>query len=212
MTAAQTLLDDLTEIGAAVTMTGSRLLVRAGPQPVPKSLIDQLRNQKDDLAAVLESKSIEGAGGRQANDQTAVTDDGAFEERAALMEDGSGVPREWAEGFAWLDLTNRPTGFTQDRWQRLIDDGGRFLDRWGAEAARLEWQAEDVFGVHPVVPSARHDLMGLVPLIGGGDVVSITADRATIRRGTGAELTVLRQAVDGAVAVWDVVAGASEKD
>jgi hypothetical protein len=31
----------------------------------------------------------------------------------------------------------------------LIDDGGKFLDRWGVEAARLGWSALDVFGAHP---------------------------------------------------------------
>lgn len=129
-----------------------------------------------------------------------------FEERAAIIEHGTGVPREWAEGFARLDLTNRPTGFTDKRWRQLIDDGGRFLDRWGAEAERLGWKAEDVFGVHPVVPSARYDLMGLVPLIGGGNVVAVTENRATIRRQTGAELTYLRLAMEEAVAIWEVVA------
>jgi hypothetical protein len=83
------------------------------------------------------------------------------------------------------------------RWRWI-----RFLDRWAAEAIRLGWTAEDVFGVHPAAPGARYDCAGLVPLIGGGEVVSIAADRATIRMPTGGELVYLRRPRPGAVALW----------
>ena len=80
-----------------------------------------------------------------------------FEERAALIEYGAGVPREWAEGFARLDLASPPAGFDAKRWRTLIDDGGKFLDRWGGEAARLGWSALDLLGAHPVAPAFRYD-------------------------------------------------------
>ncbi len=32
------------------------------------------------------------------------------------------------------------------RWRQLIDDGGRFLDTWGSQAAEFGWRVEDVFG------------------------------------------------------------------
>ena len=128
-----------------------------------------------------------------------------FEERAALIEYGAGVPREWAEGFARLDMASPPRGLDQRRWRTLIDDGGRFLDQWGAEAARLGWSALDVFGVHPVAPNARYDAMGLVLLINGGEVISIKSDRATIRaRGSGSLLTYLRRPSAGGVALWEL--------
>jgi hypothetical protein len=47
-----------------------------------------------------------------------------FEERAALIEYGAGVPRAWAEGFACLDCASPLVGFSEDRWHRLINDGG----------------------------------------------------------------------------------------
>ena len=128
-----------------------------------------------------------------------------FEERAAIIEDGSGVPREWAEGFARLDLSNRPRGFTVERWRQLIDDGGRFLDRLGSKALSLGWKAEDVFGVHPTAPSARYDLMGLVPLISGGVVVSVSDDRAAIRHSSGSEVVYLRRPIAGAIALWELI-------
>lgn len=36
-----------------------------------------------------------------------------FEERAAIAEDGAGVPRNWAESFARLDIADRPPDFTE---------------------------------------------------------------------------------------------------
>jgi hypothetical protein len=123
-----------------------------------------------------------------------------FEERAALVEDGTGAPREWCEGFARLDLATPPTGFDDKRWRTLLDDGGRFLDRWGAEAARLGWSAEDVFGVHPIAPGARYDAAGLVVLIDGGAVVAIGRRSASIRtKSSGATLIYLRTPRDGSV-------------
>jgi hypothetical protein len=112
-----------------------------------------------------------------------------FEERAALIEYGAGVPREWAEGFARLDLASPPVGFDAKRWRTLIDDGGKFLDRWGGETARLGWSALDLFGAHPVAPAFRYDAAGLVNLISGGDVVDIRTDRAVIRTPSGTSLT-----------------------
>jgi hypothetical protein len=104
-----------------------------------------------------------------------------FAERSALIEYGAGAPRDWAEGFARLDLAKPPSGFYAARWQLVINDGGKFLDRWAAEAGRLGWQASDVFGVHPVAPSCRYDRMGLVLLINGGEVISIEASNAVIK-------------------------------
>ena len=128
----------------------------------------------------------------------------AFQERAALIEDGASVPRAWAEGLASLDLAAPPAGFTPALWQQVVEDGARFLDRWGSEAAELGWSALDVFGVHPVVPTSRFDAMGLVPLIRGGEVVAIAAERATICTPHGGQLTYLRRPRPGAVAFWDL--------
>src|SRR4051794_12127008 len=40
-----------------------------------------------------------------------------FEERAAIIEEGTGIPRAWAEGFAKLTAMPPPTGFGPDRWK-----------------------------------------------------------------------------------------------
>lgn len=133
-----------------------------------------------------------------------------FNERAAIIAEGAKVPAAWAEAFATLDCSRPVHPYTAHEWQRLIDDGARFLDRWGAEAAKLGWRTVDVFGV---VRSLGHDMRprdevgqraGLVPLIAGGVVTHITEDRATIVMPSGSSLTYLRRSVIDAVAIWEV--------
>jgi hypothetical protein len=129
-----------------------------------------------------------------------------FEERAAIVEYGAGVPRAWAEGFARLDTCCRPRGFSKAQWQQVIDDGGRFLDGgWAQKAAAIGWTATDIFGVHPLKPRVRFDAMGLVSLIRGGDVIDVQVDRAVIRMPTGNNLTYyLRRHFSEAVTLWEL--------
>ena len=127
----------------------------------------------------------------------------SFRNSGAITHDGSTVLSEWVEGFAELAAWSRPSKFSQNDWLQLIDDGERFLEQWGAQAASLGWRAVDIFGVHPRAPSARYDAMGLVPLIRGGTVVAIEASRATIRSPGGGLLTYLRLQRAEAVVVWD---------
>ncbi|HEX2257939.1 MAG TPA: hypothetical protein VHG92_14810 [Afifellaceae bacterium] len=124
--------------------------------------------------------------------------------KAGLLVLLSGEVCTWAEGFAQLDRSAPPPGFPPRRWETVIDDGGRFLERWATEAIRLGWTAEDVFGMHPAAPGARMDAMGLVPLINGGEVVSLGAGRANIRMARGGILTYLRRPRPGAVVLWEI--------
>src|SRR5215471_14623853 len=54
-------------------------------------------------------------------------------ERAALVEFGAGVPRDWAEGFARLSPERPPSDVPPQRWQIFVNDVGRFLDSGFAE-------------------------------------------------------------------------------
>jgi hypothetical protein len=110
-----------------------------------------------------------------------------FEERAALIEVGACLPRAWAEAFARLELMPRPASIHEERWRQIIDDAGRFLDRWGRQAAGLGWSEHDVFGTDPVLEPA-----GLVRMIMGGTVEAITPDRAVIRLPCGSRVVRLR--------------------
>jgi hypothetical protein len=115
-----------------------------------------------------------------------------FEERAALIEYGAGVPLAWAEGFARLNCLARPGSIPAHRWRHLIDNAGRFIDQWAAKAIALGWRAPEIFGCHPEAPTARYDMQGLVWVMGEGEVIGITDATATIRSPNGYVLTFCR--------------------
>jgi len=47
-----------------------------------------------------------------------------LDERAAIIEEGAGVPKRWAEGFAAMSSMPAPAGFSPERWQRIVDAAG----------------------------------------------------------------------------------------
>ena len=108
------------------------------------------------------------------------------EERAAIVEEGAGVPRAWAVGYAALCAMPPPSGFSPERWRRVVDAAGIFLDRWGAEAIRCRWSDLDAFGCHPDRPTARFDCMGLVLLLDRCEVAAINRDGADLVTASGA--------------------------
>jgi hypothetical protein len=124
------------------------------------------------------------------------------DERAAIIEFDAGIPRTWAEGFARLDRRAPLVGFSETQWQQIVNEGGTFLDAWGAQAASLSWDAADLFGVHPDAPRNRYDQMGLVFLIGGGRVTAIDRHSATIRRGI--STLVYRRCSTCGACVWEL--------
>ena len=98
-----------------------------------------------------------------------------------------------------------PTGFSAERWDRLVHAAGKFLVHWGADAALLGWSALDVFGCHVNAPDRRFDCMGLVLLlerrevvgldIGGADLMTVTGARQRFRR---------RPLPPGTVSLWQL--------
>ncbi|OSI70481.1 hypothetical protein [Bradyrhizobium canariense] len=86
-----------------------------------------------------------------------------------------------------------------DRWSQMIGDAHAFLSAWDAAAHDLGWTALDLFGVHPVAPGCRYDVMGLVMLLGGGSVVALTDQAAAFRRPSGSTLTYRRKPMSNAV-------------
>ena len=187
MTAAQ-VLDDIRSHGGSVMLIGDDLKLRI-PKSAPRDLIDAVRAAKPELITLLRENP-------NADDD--------LEERAALVEYGAGVPREWAEGFARLDCAKPPQGYPLPRWHQIINDGGLFLDRWAHQAAAFGWTALDVFGVNPAAPLVRYDGMGLVPLIQGCRVISIAADSAQIKTRNGHTQTYSRRPRLDAVALWQL--------
>jgi hypothetical protein len=66
-------------------------------------------------------------------------------ERQAMAEIEGGVPPLYSEAFARLQLTS-PAGLSVSRWLQVVDDAGLFLDTFGAQAAGLGWNADNLFG------------------------------------------------------------------
>ncbi|MEX2554105.1 MAG: hypothetical protein WEB06_00555 [Actinomycetota bacterium] len=175
MNVAHDLLARAHALGVVTTAEGDQLRLRARTAP-PADLLDAFKVHKPDVLAALRQGEVD-----------------AVAERAAIVEEGAGVPREWAEGFAQLDTMPCPAGVASDRWRQVIDDAGQFLDRWAAQAAALGWATADVFGVDAARPEHRLDRAGLVWLLDGRPIVAIGPDRAAIRAATGSTLTYYRR-------------------
>ncbi len=158
------------------------------------------------LGEVAELAGVAGSAVPRHTESPASIDGADLYARAAIGEFAAGVPREWAEGFTRLRAMRRPPNIPQARWQRLIDDAGRFMDHWAPKAAALGWDTASVFGCYQTSPDARLDAAGLVWLIGGHDIVAIGPDAATLRTATGATQTYRRRPFHepGRVAAWEL--------
>lgn len=134
--------------------------------------------------------------GRPVTSGTNGTGDSGQDRKPTLPSD---CPAEWYAIL--LDLKSRdPVQYFRVWWaSRVSSDADNFLSRWGHAAHQLGWTALDLFGVHPAAPGSRFDLMGLIPLLQGGDVIALTAEAATIRRPSRAILTYRRGDQTGAV-------------
>jgi hypothetical protein len=103
--------------------------------------------------------------------------------------------------FAHLQL-KPPALVPVGRWQQAVEDGKRFLAKWGEQAQALGWSSADLFGLHEIPdkphPSyqrlSRYDCTGLIWLLEGRPVVALTAAAATIKNSsdTGAITTYRR--------------------
>ena len=134
----------------------------------------------------------------------AALDREAFEERAAIVEYDAGIPREWTEGFARLQVVRQPDGVPARRWQQVIDDAGHFIDRWAVQAAGLGWRTLDVFGMHATQPEERFNAAGLVWYIAGAEVLAIAEHMAKLRLRSGALQSFRRNVAEypEAAAIW----------
>ena len=186
--------------GGGLMVSGDGIKVTFS-DPLPDELVDNLRSHKAEIIDFLEKKTPE------KDPKSEPFDDTDFDERAAMVEYGAGVPRAWADGFARLCTLPRHPDYTETRWQGLIDDAGLFLDQWAAKVDGLGWKTQEVFGVHHAKPSTRIDLQGLVPCIRGRKVIAVSADSATIETITGARQRIFRRTdtrSPGRVAVWEI--------
>jgi hypothetical protein len=99
--------------------------------------------------------------------------DAEADERAAIAEHDGGVPACFAFGFGLLQA-ERPSDIPEMRWRQAIDGAGRFLDRWGAQAAAHGWTAVDLFS---------RKQSSLAWALDGADVVTLNPDVAVMSDG-----------------------------
>jgi hypothetical protein len=127
-------------------------------------------------------------------------------DRAAIVEYDGKIPREWAEGFAWLDPDRVLGDVAPRRWQQFVDDVGRFLDGpFCAAAAALAWGPHDLFGCDRDRPFARIDRAGLLWLLNGDRLIALSENTATIETRTGARQTWRRKPVEpDRVLAWEL--------
>jgi hypothetical protein len=125
---------------------------------------------------------------------------------AAIVGYDGGVPRTWAEGFARLDRDRPPGDVPAKRWQRFIDDIGRFLyGPFCAVATALGWGPLDLFGCDGDRPFARIDQAGLLWLLNGDKLIALSENTAMIETRTGARQTYRRKPSEpGRVLAWEL--------
>jgi hypothetical protein len=129
------------------------------------------------------------------------------EERAAIAEYDGGAPRIWAEALARLDPARPPRDVPPSRWERFIDDCGRFLDEgWAEQCNALGWRPLDLFGCDRERPWARIDRAGLLWLLDGRKLIALTVNTAEIKAATGARQTYYRTPVEAGrvVLAWEL--------
>ena len=129
-----------------------------------------------------------------------------LDERAAIIEEGAGVPKRWAEGFAAMSSMPAPAGFSPERWQRIVDAAGVFIDKWAAKAIACGWSDLDVFGCDAAAPDKRFDCMGLVLLLDRCEVSGVDEAGADLVTETGSPLRYRRRPLPVCtVSLWQLV-------
>ena len=127
-------------------------------------------------------------------------------ERVVLLHCPPGVPEAWTQGVADLLAMAPPASCPAERWQTLREDAYTFLRDHAGRAHELGWTALDLFGVHPEKPWVRPDVTGLVLLLDGAKVVSLSDIEAVIEKPSGARLTFRKRGLvsDEACLLWDL--------
>jgi hypothetical protein len=112
---------------------------------------------------------------------------------------GTPLPARYESVYSALE-SGCPDLVPVGRWQVAVEDGWRFLVRWGDKAEALGWTARDLFGLqappakrHPSYSRlSRYDETGLIWLLQGRPVVALTETTAAIQNPSGAITTYRR--------------------
>jgi hypothetical protein len=107
-----------------------------------------------------------------------------------------------------------PAHVPEDRWRQAVEDATAFTSQWGTQAQTFGWTERELFGLHsvPEQPAANYsrlsrlDETGLIWLLRGRPVITVTATEAVMRCRSGATLVYRRQnnPVPGSVGLGDM--------
>jgi hypothetical protein len=99
-----------------------------------------------------------------------------------------------AKRLANLLTVDQFTDYSGIAWRRAQAGALAFALEWGSRALEAGWRPNELFGLHPVAPSARYDCKGLAWVLNDRwRVVAIEKDLAAIRTDTGSTLSYHRQ-------------------
>jgi hypothetical protein len=98
-----------------------------------------------------------------------------IDERAALA--ANRVPDCYLDAWARLNH-QKPVATSDAQWSRALDDAGRFLDDWGAEAAAMQWSAGELVDI-----PREGQLGGIVWQLKGERVDALGADHVRLNDG-----------------------------
>lgn len=132
--------------------------------------------------------------GSAAPDWGSIPVDRAAQSRSVASVASVAADAEARAGIAKLVKCPQPIWLSAHAWASLIADVQAFANDWLIEALGLGWSIPEMFGCPPDPRARRVDLSGLVPLLRGRPVDSISATSAIIRNRIGAPNTFHRHA------------------
>jgi hypothetical protein len=89
-----------------------------------------------------------------------------------------------------------PLDWPPQRWAVIFVDAQSFIERWAMQSSRLGWQAWELWGCHRRKPWGAIHGLGLVPLLGGCELVAMTNTEGVIRTANGNRQTYRRKPRD----------------
>lgn len=120
-------------------------------------------------------------------------------ERVAIIL-ADGIPEDWAMAYATLQAMTCPAWIVPEQWRRLVDAGGRCVEKWAPAMARLGWDSREVLAVGPDAQGLDFEAGGLLWALEHGAVVLVTAEGVTVRYQDGGTRLIRRKA--GQPPIW----------
>ena len=186
------LVQEVLQAGGTVRLDAKMLRLSA-PEPLPDDLRARLRQHKAEIVALL-------AAAEPAHDAASVP--------VADDQVGQDLAAEVADGVRAILAADGAQGVPSNRWPQIQRDTRHLVERrWLHRALELGWSTADLFGCDQRAPWYRLDRSGLVLLLGGHEIVELTADMATLRTSSGSVLRYRRRppAEPPLALLWEVL-------